>query len=125
MKTQFVFAAVITVAALTGMITTNTLAAYAYDGGDESETNTEQELKQKNVGSGDSTNNNCGENLIKSEGGIECFDGEIGDGEEGDFTVCHVTGNPNVRITLDLPNLASFEAHLAHGDTVGACVTAG
>jgi hypothetical protein len=31
---------------------------------DESETNTEQALKQKNVGSGESTNFNCGENTI-------------------------------------------------------------
>jgi hypothetical protein len=32
---------------------------------DESETSTEQELKQKNVGSGESTNtNNCGSNSI-------------------------------------------------------------
>jgi hypothetical protein len=31
---------------------------------DESETNTEQKLAQKNVGSGESTNFNCGENNI-------------------------------------------------------------
>jgi hypothetical protein len=35
---------------------------------DESETSTDQEVKQKNVGSGDSNNNNCAENLIDSEG---------------------------------------------------------
>jgi hypothetical protein len=34
--------------------------------GDESETNTEQKLKQENVGSGASTNFNCGENDINS-----------------------------------------------------------
>ena len=33
-------------------------------GGDESETNTEQDIKQKNVGSGESTNNNCAQNTI-------------------------------------------------------------
>jgi hypothetical protein len=33
---------------------------------DDSETTTEQRLKQKNVGSGESTNFNCGENLIDS-----------------------------------------------------------
>jgi hypothetical protein len=33
-------------------------------GGDESETNTEQSIKQKNVGSGESTNNNCAQNVI-------------------------------------------------------------
>ena len=41
------------------------MAAYA-DGGDESETSTDQSVKQKNVGSGDSTNFNCGQNLIKA-----------------------------------------------------------
>jgi hypothetical protein len=35
-------------------------------GGDESETNTEQKLKQSNVGSGASTNFNCGSNDIQS-----------------------------------------------------------
>ena len=30
----------------------------------ESETETEQELKQSNVGSGESTNDNCGQNLV-------------------------------------------------------------
>jgi hypothetical protein len=37
---------------------------YLRGGGDESETNTEQEIKQKNVGSGESTNNNCALNSI-------------------------------------------------------------
>ena len=35
--------------------------------GDSSETETEQELKQKNVGSGESVNSNCAQNLIDSE----------------------------------------------------------
>jgi hypothetical protein len=35
---------------------------------DESETSTEQELKQKNVGSGESTNTNCGH----STAALEC-----------------------------------------------------
>ena len=51
-------------ALVAGVFATSPLA-YAYDGGDESETNTEQALKQKNVGSGESTNFNCGENSIK------------------------------------------------------------
>ena len=45
-------------AALTGIFTTF-LLAYA----DNSETSTDQENKQKNVGSGDSFNNNCAENI--------------------------------------------------------------
>jgi hypothetical protein len=52
---------VLMAAALTGIFSTS---AYATNGGDESETNTEQEIKQKNVGSGESTNNNCALNSI-------------------------------------------------------------
>ena len=37
--------------------------------GDTSTTSTDQDVKQKNVGSGDSVNFNCGENLIKA--GVE------------------------------------------------------
>jgi hypothetical protein len=66
MNKAFVLVAVLTAAALTGIFSTNTLAAYAQDGGDESETNTEQEIKQKNVGSGESINTNCAQNVIDS-----------------------------------------------------------
>jgi hypothetical protein len=59
--------AVLATALVAGVFATSPLA-YAYDGGDESETNTEQAMKQKNVGSGESTNFNCGENSI--EGGL-------------------------------------------------------
>ena len=82
--------AVLAAALLTGIFSTSTMAVYAerdyeedhdedehddeerYDGdkykggGDESETNTEQDIKQKNVGSGESTNNNCALNSIDS-----------------------------------------------------------
>jgi hypothetical protein len=61
MKTMLTIAAILTAAAVTGIFSTS---AFASDGGDESETNTEQKLKQKNVGSGASTNFNCGENNI-------------------------------------------------------------
>jgi hypothetical protein len=37
--------------------------------GDTSTTSTDQNVKQKNTGSGESTNFNCGENLIKA--GVE------------------------------------------------------
>ena len=37
--------------------------------GDTSTTSTDQSVKQKNTGSGESTNFNCGENLIKA--GVE------------------------------------------------------
>jgi hypothetical protein len=59
----FAIAAVLSATVMTGIFATSPLA-YATDGGDESETNTEQKLKQKNVGSGESTNFNCGENNI-------------------------------------------------------------
>jgi len=58
-------AAIITAAALTGIFSTTPMAAYA-GGGDESETSTDQSVKQKNTGSGDSANFNCGQNLIKA-----------------------------------------------------------
>jgi hypothetical protein len=65
MNKSYVLVAVLAAAALTGIFSTSTLAAYATSsGGDESETNTEQEIKQKNVGSGESTNNNCALNSI-------------------------------------------------------------
>jgi hypothetical protein len=57
-------AAVLMAATLTGLFATSSLA-YA-EGGDESETNTDQSVKQKNTGSGDSANFNCGQNLIKA-----------------------------------------------------------
>jgi hypothetical protein len=56
-------AAIITAAALTGIFSTP-MAAYAE--GDSSETSTDQSVKQKNTGSGDSANFNCGQNLIKA-----------------------------------------------------------
>jgi hypothetical protein len=67
-------AAVLMAAALTGLFATSPMAAYAEDdGGDESETNTDQSVKQKNTGSGDSANFNCGQNLIKAGvGDQEC-----------------------------------------------------
>jgi hypothetical protein len=58
-------AAIVTAAALTGIFSTSPMAAYAADG-DSSETSTDQSVKQKNTGSGDSANFNCGQNLIKA-----------------------------------------------------------
>jgi hypothetical protein len=68
MNKSFIIAAFLTAAALTGILSTTTMAVYA----DESETSTEQNLKQSNVGSGDSTNTNCAQNLIDSEATTEC-----------------------------------------------------
>jgi hypothetical protein len=63
MNKIFAIATALMAAALTGIFSTS---AYAVDSGDESATNTEQEIKQKNVGSGESTNNNCALNSINS-----------------------------------------------------------
>ena len=65
MNKTLAIATILMAAALTGILSTNPIA-FAQD---ESETNTEQEIRQKNVGSGESTNNNCGANLIDSAGG--------------------------------------------------------
>jgi hypothetical protein len=60
MKKTLAIATVLMAAALTGILSTSPIA-FAQD---KSETNTEQEIKQKNVGSGDSINNNCALNSI-------------------------------------------------------------
>ena len=81
--------AAITMAALlgTGIFSTTSVFAgddenkYNRDGGDSSETNTEQKLRQENFGDG--TNTNCGQNLINSEG-VVCFDPTDGTGDGGD-----------------------------------------
>ena len=53
-------------ASILSVVAITTPFAYASNG-DSSETETEQELKQKNVGSGESVNHNCGQNLIDSD----------------------------------------------------------
>jgi hypothetical protein len=66
-------AAVLSASLIAGVFATTPMAAYAGgDYGDSSETNTEQKIKQKNVGSGDSTNVNCADNGI---GGAATADG--------------------------------------------------
>ena len=64
MNKTLAIATVLVAAALIGITSTNP-TAFAQD---ESETNTEQEIKQKNVGSGESTNNNCALNSIDGTG---------------------------------------------------------
>jgi hypothetical protein len=58
MKTIFALATILAVGALVSYALPTQVFA------DESETDTEQRLAQKNVGSGESTNFNCGENSI-------------------------------------------------------------
>jgi hypothetical protein len=67
---------ILTIAALAavliaGVFATTPMAAYAGDDGDYSGTETEQEIKQKNVGSDASTNVNCGDNDINSASEID------------------------------------------------------
>ena len=81
---------ILTIAALAavlvaGIFATTPMAAYA----DSSETETEQEIKQKNVGSGASTNVNCGDNDI---GGVE---------EEPTFLELQLCGTAAVDIEED------------------------
>jgi hypothetical protein len=78
MNKSFIIAAFLTAAALTGILSTTTMAVYA----DESETSTEQKLKQSNVGSGESTNDNCGQNLIDSFATTACAGATIGEESE-------------------------------------------
>jgi hypothetical protein len=54
-------------ASILSVVAITTPFAYASEG-DYSGTETEQELKQKNVGSGESFNDNCGQNVIDSLG---------------------------------------------------------
>ena len=59
---------ILTIAALAAVLVAGVFATTQLAFADESETKTEQEIKQKNVGSGASTNVNCGDNDI---GGVE------------------------------------------------------
>ena len=70
MNKTLVIASVLMAAALTGIFSTHPMAAYAGgddDYGDSSETNTEQSIKQKNVGGEGSSQFNCGQNNINEE----------------------------------------------------------
>jgi hypothetical protein len=83
MKTIFVVAAILVVGALVAYALPTQVYA------DESETSTEQEIKQKNSGSDASTNVNCGENDINSDAFLDaqvCGTLDIGE-EEPPVTV--------------------------------------
>jgi hypothetical protein len=70
---------VLMAAALTGILSTNPIA-FAQD---ESETNTGQSITQENMGSGESTNNNCALNSIDTTTAatVTCPVGPLLDGE--------------------------------------------
>jgi hypothetical protein len=71
MNKTLVIASVLMAAALTGIFSTTTAAVYADDDGDYSGTDTEQSIKQKNVGGDDSSQFNCAQNNIGEEAGLE------------------------------------------------------
>jgi hypothetical protein len=68
---SFVIAAILAATALSVIASPLAYAQERTDPatGDTSTTSTDQNVKQKNTGSGESTNFNCGENLIKA--GVE------------------------------------------------------
>ena len=61
----------LTISALAAVLVAGVFATTQLAFADESETKTEQEIKQKNVGSGESTNVNCGDNDINSASALE------------------------------------------------------
>jgi hypothetical protein len=63
MNKSIAITSVLAAAALAGIFSSS---AYASVAGDESATNTEQEIAQENDGSGESTNNNCALNSIET-----------------------------------------------------------
>jgi hypothetical protein len=65
---SLILAAILAATALSVIATP--LAVFA----DESETDTDQEVYNKNVGSGDAVQNNCGQNLIKAGADDNCDD---------------------------------------------------
>jgi hypothetical protein len=67
---SFVIAAILAATALSVIATPLAYAQVMEDpNGDTSTTSTDQSVKQKNTGSGESFNSNCGQNLLKA--GVE------------------------------------------------------
>jgi hypothetical protein len=79
-QSMLTIAAIMAAAVLTGILVTAPVLVYA----DDTETSTDQDVRQKNVGSGDSVNFNCAQNLIKAGVGEQT----CGNGEE--IIVCPV-----------------------------------
>ena len=112
-------ATIMAAAVLTGILVAAPMLVYA----DDTETSTDQDVRQKNTGSGDSANFNCAENLIKA--GVDEQACEFGNGGDGGMNgggggngelvdICHVSASGN-EIDLSLPPNAA-EAHLEQHD---------
>ena len=106
---------------MTGILSTAPMTVYA----DTSETNPDQENKQKNVGSGNAEQNNCAQNLINAGADDNCRNINGGDGgmnggggngpPDGELvTICHVSAS-GVERTMDLPASAAA-SHLEQHD---------
>ena len=96
-------AAILTAAALTGILSTAPMTVYAGGDGDESETITDQSVKQKNTGSGDSLNFNCGQNLIKA--GV----GEQACGQEDEGIIIDVATDTDDAAATDTDDAAATD----------------
>jgi hypothetical protein len=81
----------LTIAALAAVLVSGVFATTQLAFADESETKTKQEIKQKNVGSGESTNVNCADNDINSP-------------SEDDVQVCGTLGIGFAEETFALQN---------------------
>ena len=95
-------ASVLMAAALTGIYATSP-PAYA----DESKTSTDQETKQKNVGSGEAEQNNCAENQIESDTNNSCRDNNQPSSPPVDMTVTETATETDIT-TNPLFNLADL-----------------
>ena len=108
-------AAIVTAAVLTVISSTMPMTVYA----DESETSTDQKNKQKNVGSGDSFNNNCAENLIHSDtGDDDCQLNNLPrDSESATLSVCKdVATNEPVEFAFTVTGNGPSPAQFLLGD---------
>ena len=98
---MLLIAAILTAAALTGILSTAPMTVYADS--DESETSTDQSVKQKNTGSGDSLNFNCGQNLIKA--GV----GEQACGQEDEGIIIDVATDTDDAAATDTDDAAATD----------------
>ena len=76
MKVSLISLAIAAVLVVGGSVSYVAFTPYVF--ADESETNTEQSIAQENIGSGESTNLNCGENSIDAASAA-CSRGSGGD----------------------------------------------
>jgi hypothetical protein len=92
---------------------------------DSSDTNTDRDLKQKNTGSGDSANFNCGENLIDFTVSVICLEPPPPP-ETATLSVCkEVSFGQDLRFTFTVTGNNPFPAQFTLGDEECIDVTIG